>query len=155
TLLKVMLAGEKGSSALKQGYIWFDPLKGVELPSLVFKQVNPPTAEEVWNLIDTAARMKSIGQGMMYLGAFAGTRRGELLALRFEDVDWFQKELMINKSLGKSAATDGVHKWIWNVGPTKSKRSNRRVALTSSVLQFLSNLKQHSEESQGLIFSSE
>jgi len=153
TLLKVMLAGEKGCSAIKQGYIWFDPLQGVELPSLLSKQVASPTADQVWRLIDTSAEMKSIGQGMIYLGAFTGIRRGELLALRFDDIDWFQKELTINKSLGKCLATDGVHKWIWKVGPTKSKRSNRRVALTNNVIQFLSKLKQFSGKSAGLIFS--
>ena len=78
TLLKVMLAGEKGSSAIKQGYIWFDPLQGVELPSLISKQIVPPTADQVWRLIDTSAEMKSLGQGMIYLGAFTGVRRGEL-----------------------------------------------------------------------------
>jgi integrase len=155
TLLKVMLAGEKGCSAIKQGYIWFDPLQGVELPSLICKQVVPPTADQVWRLIDTSAQMKSLGQGMIYLGAFTGVRRGELLALRFEDIDWFQKELIINKSLGKCPATDGVHKWIWKVGPTKSKRSNRRVALTNNVIQFLSRLKQFSVKSEDLIFSND
>jgi len=153
TLLKVMLSGEKGCSAIKQGYIWFDPLQGVELPSLMSKQVVPPTADQVWKLIDASAEMKSIGQGMIYLGAFTGVRRGELLALHFEDIDWFQKELTINKSLGKCPATDGVHKWRWKVGPTKSKRSNRRVALTNNVIQFLSKLKQFSGKSEGLIFA--
>ena len=79
-------------------------------------------------------------------------RRGELLALCFEDIDWFQKELVINKSLAKSRATDGVHKWTWKVGPPKSRTSKRRVALTNNVLQFLSTLKQFSRKSEGLIF---
>jgi integrase len=155
TLLKVMLAGEKGCSAIKQGYIWFDPLQGVELPSLIPNQIVPPTADQVWKLVDASAEMKSVGQGMIYLGAFTGVRRGELLALRFEDIDWFQKELIINKSLGKCPATDGIHKWIWKVGPTKSKRSNRRVALTNNVIQFLSKLKQFSGKSEDLIFSND
>jgi integrase len=149
-----MLASEKDSSAIRQGYIRVDPLQGLELPSPVSKEIVPPTAEQVWKLIETATEMKSIGHGMIYLGAFAGIRRGELLALCFEDIDWFQKELVINKSLAKCCATDGVHKWIWKVGPPKSKRSKRRVALTNNVLQFLSNLKQFSGKSDGLIFAS-
>src|SRR5262245_33344515 len=144
TLLRVMLASEKDSSAIKQGYIRVDPLKGLELPSPISKEIVPPTAEQVWKLIETATEMKSIGHGMIYLGAFAGIRRGELLALCFEDIDWFQRELVINKSLAKCRATDGIHKWTWKVGPPKSKSSRRRVALTNNVLQFLSNLKQFS-----------
>jgi integrase len=153
TLLRVMLASEKDSSAIKQGYIRFDPLQGLELPSLTSKEITVPTAEMIWKLIDTAAEMKSIGHGMIYLGAFAGVRRGELLALCFEDVDWFQKELIVSKSLAKCRATDGVHKWTWKVGPPKSRTSKRRVALTNNVLQFLSNLKQFSGKSEGLIFT--
>ena len=68
TLLKVMLTGQKGSSATQQGYIRVDPLKGVELPSLVQSQVVPPTVEQVWKLIDVAAEMKTLGYGMIYLG---------------------------------------------------------------------------------------
>jgi integrase len=153
TLLRVMLASEKDSSAIKQGYIRVDPLQGLELPSPVSKEIIPPTAEQVWELIETATEMKSIGHGMIYLGAFAGLRRGEVLALCFEDIDWFQRELVINKSLAKCRATDGVRKWTWKVGPPKSRRSKRRVALTNNVLQVLSNLKQFSGKSEGLIFA--
>jgi integrase len=152
TLLKVMLTGQKGSSATQVGYIRFDPLKGVELPSLVQSQVVPPTVEQVWKLIDIAAEMKAPGYGMIYLGAFTGIRRGELLALRFEDVDWFQNELIINKSLARFPATDGIHKWVWKIGPTKSKKSNRRVALTANLLPLLSGLKQLTGKDEDLIF---
>ena len=45
---------------------------------------------------------------MISLGHLSlGIRRGELLALRFEDVDWFQNELIINKSVARFPATDG------------------------------------------------
>jgi hypothetical protein len=45
TLLRVMLASEKDSSAIKQGYIRADPLQGLELPSPVSEEIVPPTAE--------------------------------------------------------------------------------------------------------------
>jgi len=45
-------------SAIKQGYIRFDPLQGVELPAPIAKEVVPPTVEQVWKLIDTAAEIK-------------------------------------------------------------------------------------------------
>jgi len=48
---------------------------------------------------------------MIYLAALTGLRRGVLLALCFEDINWFQRELMVNKSLARfPAASDGVHK---------------------------------------------
>ena len=153
TFLRVMLAGRKGMSAIRQGYIRFDPFQGVELPVPIAQEIVPPTVEQVWKLIDSAAEMKSVGYGMIYLAAVTGLRRGELLALRFEDIDWFQKELVVNKSLSRFTAIDGVHKWRWKVGPTKSKKSTRRVALTENVLHLLSGLKQLSGRSEGLIFA--
>ena len=90
---------------------------------------------------------------MIYLAAFTGVRRGEMLALCLQDVDWFQRELIPNKSLARFSATDDSRKWAWKVGPTKSRRSKRRLALTNNVLQFLSNLKQFSGKSEGLIFA--
>jgi integrase len=153
TLLRVMLASQKGSSAIKQGFIRYDPVTGVELPALEKSEVVPPTVQQVWKLIDTAAEMETVGYGMIYLGAFTGLRRGEILALRFEDIDWFQSELVVNKSLARFPATDGLHKWVWEIGPTKSKKSNRRVALTANVLQLVSSLKQLSREGEGLIFA--
>jgi len=152
TLLRVMLASQKGSSAIRQGYIRFDPLMGVELPSAEEKEITPPNVDSVWALINTAAEIGSIGYGMIYLGAFTGLRRGELLALTFDDVDWFRSELVVNKSVARSLATDGVHKWIWRIGPTKSKKSNRRVGLPANVLQMLSSLKQTSA-GNSLIFA--
>jgi len=153
TLLRVMLASQKGSSAIRQGYIRFDPLMGVELPSVEERDIVPPSVDSVWKLIDTAGEMRSIGYGMIYLGAFTGLRRGEILALSFDDVDWFRNELVVNKSVARFPATDGVHKWVWRIGPTKSKRSNRRVGLPPNVLQLLSSLKRMSANRDGLIFA--
>ena len=45
TLLRVMLASQKGCSAIRQGFIRFDPLMGVELPSLDEKEIIPPSVE--------------------------------------------------------------------------------------------------------------
>jgi integrase len=154
-VLTGMLYGKKSSSALRQGYIRSNPLLGLELPGLLDKQVVPPTAEEVWKLIDTAGEMRSPGHGIIYLGAFTGLRRGEILALTFGDIDWFQKEVLINKSLAKFHASDGSHKWTWKIGPPKSKRSNRRVALTDNAIQLLYSLKQNSQKLGDLIFRNE
>ncbi len=153
TLLRVMLASQKGSSAIRQGYIRFDPLMGVELPAPEEREIIPPSVNSVWKLIDTAADMGTVGYGMIYLGAFTGLRRGEILALSFDDVDWFQNELVVNKSVARFRATDGVHKWVWRIGPTKSRKSNRRVGLAPNVLQLLSSLKQVSASREDLIFA--
>ena len=152
TLLRVMLFSPKGSSARKQGYIHVNPVEGVELPSIDRGQIVPPTVDQVWKLIDSAAELNSIGHAIIYLDAFTGLRRGEILALRFEDIDWFQKELVVNKALSKYRSIDGAHKWLWRIGPPKSKRSSRKVGLSDHVIQVLSRLKQAADTPNDFIF---
>ena len=68
-VLAGMLYSKKSSSAIRQGYIRVNPLLGLELPELQVNQIVPPTAEEVWKLIDAATEMKSPNYGIIHLGA--------------------------------------------------------------------------------------
>ena len=45
TLLRGMLVGKKGGSAIKRGYIRHDPTKGVELPPMVHRNIPAPDIE--------------------------------------------------------------------------------------------------------------
>jgi len=107
TLLKVMLVGKKGSSAIKQGFIHHDPTQGIELPPLETQAIVPPTQDHVWKLINLASFLGQHMDAMVHLGAFAGLRRGELLALHFADIDWTNKEIIVSKAVSRFHATDG------------------------------------------------
>jgi integrase len=153
TLLRVMLVGKKGSSAVKRGYIRHDPTRGVELPSRHAKPIVPPSKEQVWQLIDTAAELGKLGHALVYMDAFTGLRRNEILALEFSDIDWFTREVSVNKAISKRPAQDGVHKWEWVIGPPKSPKSVRRVALPETVQQLLSTWRQARGQKAKYIFS--
>jgi integrase len=157
-LLRVMLVGKMGPSAIKLGYLRHDPTKGVELPQLKQGNVRPPAPEEVWALINTAEEKAKESQcayaahAMIFLEAFTGLRRGELLALRHTDIDWFTGEIVVARSISKAKAHDGVHKWLWNVGPTKNGKT-RRVGVGDHVLRLLGELKQRVTNDEGFIFT--
>src|SRR5437016_6260982 len=152
TLLKVMLASAKGSSAIKQGYIRHDPTQGLELPPLETRTIIPPTQEMVWKLINVASFSGHNANVMVHLGAFTGLRRGEMLALGFNDIDWGNREILVNKALTRFSAKDGAHVWQWKIGSTKTKRSVRRIALFEDVITSLVGLRQSTHESDGLLF---
>ncbi|MGA3100096.1 MAG: tyrosine-type recombinase/integrase [Bryobacteraceae bacterium] len=160
TLLRVMLLGKKGASAIKRGYIRYDPTKGVELPSRVHANIQPPTPAQVWKLINTAqalaatSKSAQVAHSAIFLDAFTGLRRGEILALRYSDIDWFAREIVVNRSVSKVNADDGVHKWAWSLGPTKSKRS-RRVGIGEKALRVLAELKQAAADNEGFVFTPE
>jgi integrase len=141
TLLRTMLAGKKGPSAARRGLRFTDPTLGLELPRLDDSRITPPTPQQVWALINAAKGMGGIGYAITYLGAFTGLRRNEALALRFDDVDWFGHELNVRHAISKRRGRDGAHKWEWHVGPPKSKKSCRKIALTESVMHLLADLK--------------
>src|SRR5262249_5622799 len=152
TLLKVMLVGSKGSSAIKQGYIHHDPTRGVELPPLDQRSVVPPTQEFVWKLINVASFLGQNADAMVHLGAFTGLRRGEVLALHFTDIDWANKEIIVNKAVSRFPARGGVHRWGWKIGLTKTKRTIRRVAVSDDILHYLTRMRRTAADPGGLLF---
>jgi integrase len=141
TLLRTMLAGRKGPSALRRGLAFADPTLGLELPPLESRQVIPPTPEQVWILINAAKELGGIGYPITYVGAFCGVRRNEALGLRFSDLLWFDNEVFVRHAISKRRGQDGAHKWEWWLGPPKSRRSVRRISGTESVMRMLADLK--------------
>jgi integrase len=141
TLLRTMLAGKKGPSAMRRGLSFVDPTIGLELPPLESRQITPPNPEQVWGLIIAAKDLGGFGYPLTYLGAFTGLRRNEALALRFQDVEWFNNDVNVRHAISKRRGRDGTHKWEWQVGPPKSRKSLRRVAAAESVMRMLGDLK--------------
>ena len=95
---------------------------------------------------------------------FMGTRKGEALALTWQDVDFANQEVRINKSLNRKQPEKGVavvlatdptpssmgwHKINnrnYEVTTPKNKTSIRRVWMTESVLKILKDLRAESEK---------
>ena len=69
-----------------------------------------------------------------------GLRRGEILALKWRDIDWLNQEVVVERAIKKVKATDGVHKWAYGVGSPKSGKS-RRVGLAARVIGELGALR--------------
>ncbi len=149
TLLRTLLVGKRGPSAMLLGYIGLDPTRGLELPALETKEVTTPSPEQVWKLIDAAREIGGPSYGLTFLGAFTGLGRNEALAVQFADVDWFNSELRVRHAISKRKATDGVHKWEWRLGPPKSKKSVRRIHLTESVIKLLADPQESRSKGRG------
>lgn len=151
-LLRVMLTGKKGASAIKRGFLRSDPTKGVELPARHHRKIQPLPVETVWKLIDTAEELGGVGRSIVFVDAFTGLRRNEILALSFPDIDWRSGELVVRRAVSKKVSDDGVRKWLWGMGPPKSQKSFRRVALAESVLELFETMREEAEDRDGLIF---
>ena len=89
---------------------------------------------------------------MIIFDAFTGLRRNEILALHYTDIDWANKEIVINKAVSKTKASNGVRKWEWRIGPPKSRKSNRRVAAPDALIELLRHLQSTRKDPSGLVF---
>ena len=111
---------------------------GVEPPRPERREMRALTPPEIQTLID-AARPTDLYH-IVFVALGTGLRLGELLALKWRDLDVEQGSLQVVRSLQYLAGT-GL-----TFTPTKTHRSNRAVALSKETLAVLSELRKRQIE---------
>jgi integrase len=146
TMLKTVF-----KSAVKNDLIRVNPATDLETPTVIKAKINPPGKEDVLAILRQAPVDY---QTIFLLDAVTGLRRGEVLALKWKDLDWINREIIVERAIGKIRATDGAHKYAWAIGPTKSGRQ-RRVGIPPVVIQALEILRSSSSyrDAEDFIFT--
>src|SRR5215207_422850 len=118
--------------ALKQAVRWGlaprNVADDVDPPKVHKDEVHPLTNEQARKLLDTAQgdRLE-----VLYIVAVqSGLRQGELLALRWEDVDLEARTIQVRRTLTRDGGK-------LSVGPTKSAKGGRTVRLTGDATEAL------------------
>jgi integrase len=94
------------NQAVRWGWLERNPAERATLPSSAPKALQVPTPEEVRALIDACtARSETFGMFVL-LAAVTGCRRGELAALRWDDVD--QGSIAVRASLWSRGGESGI-----------------------------------------------
>ena len=117
--------------AIRHGYISTNPVESVT--TLVRKQVDTDSdfydKEELKSFLELVDKTDELRKKVLFrLLAFTGARKGEVLALKWED--WTDNTLSINKAITRGF--DGE-----SVGPTKNKSSNRLISLDKKTSELL------------------
>ena len=118
-----------------------NPAQHIKLPKIHVKEKKSLTDEEVRKLLQTAKEMSDKNQFnknlyiFVLLGVTTGLRRGELLALTWDDVDFERCKISVNKSVSDVGS-------ICTVKGTKTDASIRTIAVDKTVLEIL---KHHRE----------
>jgi len=114
--------------AVRWGYMTKNPADDVDPPKVHTEEVTPLTREE-------ARRLREAVRGdrleALYVTALhTGLRQGELLALRWDDVDLEGRTLQVRRTLTRDRGK-------LDVGPTKTAKGRRTVKLTRDAAEAL------------------
>ncbi len=140
---KLLAEGQSGSSirkvhwAMRQSLAWAHrrgftatiATDGIELPPLGARKIEPPASDDVRTVIETTlARDPDWGTVIAFI-AWTGCRRGELCGLRWDDIDFKRKSVLIRRAV---VAVPGG--WLEKEPKTGELR---RLALGSRTLELL------------------
>ena len=142
--------------AVSDGLIPRNAAKGVKVPQGRQKEIQPLTPEQVKALLEAASGDRL--EALYILAIATGLRQGELLALKWEDVELEDAVLRVRRTLARTGGK-------YTVGPPKTNRSRRSVGLTDGAVEALrAHLSHQFEEMErrgslyqpgGLIFANE
>lgn len=144
--------------ALNLEMILRNPVLAAKAPAAPVREVQPPPAEAVIQMLNLAKENQRDYwlYPALHLLVYTGIRRGELLALLWDAVDFEESEIRITSSVGRRS--DGV-----NSSPPKSARGNRTVSLDAGTLEVLRRHKERQDleivalgdaySDQGIVFA--
>ncbi len=153
------------NQAVVEKYIPTNPAKGTKLPKRDNnKEARCFTLEEQERFIANLSEVSKYDFAML-LDLGTGLRRGEILALKWIDVDWVQKTLRVRRSLGRTKDKNDLTKSALTLDSPKTKKSNRIVPIPEPLYVRLQEYKINQDKTKkiagklwidnGLIFSTD
>jgi integrase len=147
------------SQAVRWNLIPRNPADAVKAPVASTKEMHPLSADEARRLLEAAQGDRL--EALYVLALHTGMRRGELLGLKWEDVDLDNATVRVRRTLTR---TDNGRRLA--IGEPKTKKSRRTVRLTQRAVEALrSHLTRQIEEidrmmgdryqDRGLVFAGE
>jgi integrase len=109
--------------ALRDELIVRNPLPLVKLPRAEKVEIHPFSIEDIFTILDKA---KGQFKNFYALGFFSGMRSGEMIGLRWEDIDFFKNEIYVRRAIKM-----GV------VSTPKTANSVRYIDIIDSLLPYL------------------
>ena len=130
--------------AVKNKLIRYNPVTESVMPSFALKikeDVPEYTAEQAKQLLEYAKEHDSHIYTFLMLALYTGLRKGELLALTWDDIDYDKKLLRVNKS------RTGSRKDVTSLVTTpKTASSNRKIPINDALVDALKAEKKKQEE---------
>ena len=126
--------------AIKWDYINYNVNQKIEKPKIRKKEIECYSPEEVQELLKVLKNEPLKYQAIIYLALDSGIRRGELTGLTWEDVNFKEGFIMINKTT----------QYIKELGifekETKSQTSDRKIYISNTTLNILKRFQKEQME---------
>lgn len=141
------IMGKVMKTAVRSRTIAHNPMAEVSLPTIVESEDFYLTPAQVADLADAMTGVAPRFRALVWLGRYAGPRIGELLSLRWTDIDFLRSTLTISRKVVEVSGVGLVE------GQTKTKAGRRTVTLPRPVL---AEVERHRDAfgSPSLVFTS-
>jgi integrase len=120
--------------AIRYGWMKMNPIRSVRQSAKRERIPVPPTAEELHRLF---AELGVRERTLVLLAASTGLRRGELLALQWQDIGFQEKTLNVRKSI-----------WHQHLGPVKTEESEKVIPLEQEMIACLERWRRETAYAQ-------
>lgn len=111
--------------AIKRGLITINPCEDIRKLKEARVDVDPLSFDELKHWLNRLEKKSPEWHDMILFWSRTGLRVGELIALKWEDLDYFNKKVMIRRSTRRDGVDDTV----------KTVRSERDISLRPQVMQ--------------------
>jgi integrase len=127
--------------AVQWGYIDTNPCLRIDTPQYHAKEKEIYALKEISSIINLVDLEKPKYQAIFYFAAFCGMRRGEIVGLQWDSIDFDAMTIEI-----KQAATRTKGATV--EGKTKAKQSNRLLTLPEAIQPMLKKIRVEQAETQ-------
>ena len=133
--------------AMVNGEIQSNPTGYAKMPKREIERVNIPTLDDVESILALAYRQDHYLYGAMWLAAYCGMRRGEIMGLRWQNVDLLNGQIRVCEQRTVSE-TQGVI-----TETPKSKSSGRVIEIDADTVTVLTEQRRAMLDDSGLVFT--
>lgn len=124
--------------ALRDGIIDKNPLTMVKVPKIEKVEVKPFTLEEMLKIIHGS---EGEIQSFVALGFFTGMRSGEMIGLRWGDIDFDRREISIKRTIK-----------MGKISTPKTQSSVRTIDIIDQLLPYLEDQYKRTGQYEGYVF---
>jgi len=142
------IIGSSLIQAISEDYMIKNPCKNVTFPKIKEGEISIFTVEEQMKFIKSLEDNNDRFKTLYKFALGTGLRRGEILALKWSDIDFRNKEVSVTKSIRYVCKNDitNIDKPQFIIQTPKSESSVRKVPIPSSLIKELKEYKRKQAE---------